>query len=213
MFNYISFICFMKLFYRLLQHAKSCLFASMIINTRHMNVSVSCVSDVGVLISLGVVSFWNTMITKDNLWGTLARSENTLQRQYPIYHSCTNEKQKKYVPILSLFCLWPIFCDNVCCCLFFECTTTKQCMRVISKAISFSSGVRAFLFSSLLPKQMWGKICILVKLKTTLRNQYASSLRERGFDRSLNEGGIVGPFIVSDCVPSKKVWSALCFTL
>lgn len=28
---------------------------------------------------------------------------------------------------------------------------------------------------------------------------------EKGFDRSLNEGGIVGPFIVSDCVLSKKV--------
>lgn len=27
---------------------------------------------------------------------------------------------------------------------------------------------------------------------------------ERGFDRFLNEDGIVGPFIVSDCVLSKK---------
>lgn len=73
----------------------------------------------------------------------------------------------------------------------------------ISKAISFSSGVRAFLFSSLFPKEMWRGICILAKLKTTLRNQYAAH-SERSFDRPLDEGGIVRPFIESDCVGTKK---------
>lgn len=35
---------------------------------------------------------------------------------------------------------------------------------------------------------------------------------ERDFDRFLNEGVIVGPFIVSDCFLRKMVRSAHCFT-
>lgn len=64
-------------------------------------------------------------------------------------------------------------------CLFLGALYHKIVHECHFTTIFFSSWGRAFLFSSLLPKEMWGEIYILVKLKTTLRNQYASLLRKR----------------------------------
>lgn len=64
-------------------------------------------------------------------------------------------------------------------CLFLGALYHKIVHECHFTTIFFSSWGRAFLFSSLPPKEMWGEIYILVKLKTTFRNQYASLLRKR----------------------------------
>lgn len=59
---------------------------------------------------------------------------------------------QKYVLIFCLYCLYPIFCDSV----YFLVSWYKTVCGCHFKTIFFSSWGRAFLFFSLLPKEMWG---------------------------------------------------------
>lgn len=71
-----------------------------------------------------------------------------------------------------------MFCDGVCFCLFLGVLPQNSACVSFQKPFLFHLGLELSYFPHYFPRKCGEKICILVKLKTTLRNQYAGSLRE-----------------------------------